>query len=167
MGLGPIFRFTGLVLSIDDGVVVREQLIELLEPLVRHLGYELWELEFTGRNGVLRIFIDATDGIDVDDCEKVSRAISERLDESDPIPGEYTLEVSSPGLDRVLRRPEHFQRFVGEQVSVEAKQPLNGRRRFAGKLLRASDKDIELEMDGGQFELMIANIHKARLMPEW
>jgi len=169
MGLGPIFRFTGLSLlgGNIDGVVVREQLIELLEPLVRHLGYELWELEFTGRNGVLRIYIDSADGIDVDDCETVSRAVSDRLDEADPIPGEYTLEVSSPGLDRVLRRPEHFQRFVAEQVSVEMKQLVNGRRRFVGKLLQASETDIQLEMDDGQVDLVIANIHKARLMPEW
>jgi len=146
---------------------VREQLIELLEPLVRHLGYELWELEFTGRNGVLRIYIDAPDGIDVDDCETVSRAVSDRLDEADPIPGEYTLEVSSPGLDRVLRRPDHFQRFIGQQASVEMKQLVNGRRRFVGKLLHASDTNIQLEMDDGQVDLVIANIHKARLMPEW
>ena len=146
---------------------MREQLIELLEPLVRHLGYELWELEFTGRNGVLRIYIDSPEGIDVEDCETVSRAISDRLDEADPIPGEYMLEVSSPGLDRVLRRPEHFQRFVGEQVSVEMKQLVNGRRRFVGKLLLASETDIQLGTDDGQIELVIANIHKARLMPEW
>jgi len=164
---GPWAHFSFYGAKNFDGVVVREQLIELLEPLVRHLGYELWELEFTGRNGVLRIYIDSPDGIDVDDCETVSRAVSDHLDEADPIPGEYTLEVSSPGLDRVLRRPEHFQRFIGEQVSVEMKQLVNGRRRFVGKLLQASETDIQLEMDDGQVELVIANIHKARLMPEW
>jgi ribosome maturation factor RimP len=145
---------------------VREQLIELLEPLVRHLGYELWELELSGRNGVLRLYIDAPDGINIDDCETVSRAVSDRLDEADPIPGEYTLEVSSPGLDRVLRTYEHFRRFVGEQVSVEIKQLVNGRRRFVGKLLQVSAKDLQLEMDGEAVELTIANIQKARLAPE-
>ena len=146
---------------------MRERLIELLEPLLRHLGYELWELELSGRNGVLRIYIDSPDGIDIDDCETVSRAVSERLDEADPIPGEYTLEVSSPGLDRVLRTAEHFQRYVGEQVSLELKQLINGRRRFVGKLLQATAKDIQLEMDGEQCEVAISNIHKARLAPEW
>jgi len=165
MGLGPIFRLCRFVCIVE--VVVREQLIELLEPLVRHLGYELRELEFTGRNGVLRLYIDAPDGIDVEDCETVSRAVSERLDEADPLPGEYTLEVSSPGLDRLLRTAEHFQRFIGQQVSVEMKQLVNGRRRFVGKLLQASTKEIQLEMEGEQIELAIANIHKARLMPEW
>jgi ribosome maturation factor RimP len=146
---------------------VREQLIELLEPLVRHLGYELWELELSGRNGVLRLYIDSPDGIDIEDCETVSRAVSERMDEADPISGEYTLEVSSPGLDRVLRTQQHFERFVGQQVSVEMKQLVNGRRRFLGKLLQVSTKDIQLEMEGEQFELALANIHKARLSPEW
>ena len=149
------------------GVVVREQLIELLEPLIRHLGYELWELEISERNGVVRIYIDAAEGIDVEDCETVSRAVSERMDEADPIPGEYTLEVSSPGMDRVLRTQQHFERFVGEQVSVESKQLVNGRRRFLGKLLQVSPQHIQLEMDGEQFELALANIQKARLSPEW
>ena len=146
---------------------MRERLIELLEPLIRHLGYELWELELSDRNGVLRLYIDSPEGIDVDDCAVVSRAVSEKLDEADPIPGEYTLEVSSPGLDRVLRTQQHFERFVGEQVSVEMKQLVNGRRKFLGKLLQVSVKDIQLEMEGEQFELALANIQKARVSPEW
>ena len=146
---------------------MREQLIELLEPLVRHLGYELWELELSGRNGVLRLYIDSPEGIDIEDCEAVSRAVSERMDEADPISGEYTLEVSSPGLDRVLRTQQHFERFVGEQVNLETKQLVNGRRRFLGKLLQVSAKDIQLEMEGEKFDLAIANIHKARLSPGW
>lgn len=146
---------------------MRERLIELLEPLVRHLGYELWELEFTGRNGVLRLYIDSPEGIDIDDCETVSRAVSDRLDEADPVPGEYTLEVSSPGMDRVLRTEQHFERFIGEQVNVEMKQQVNGRRRFVGKLLKVSPQDIQIEMGGEQFELALANIHRARLSPQW
>ncbi|HVY23345.1 MAG TPA: ribosome maturation factor RimP [Steroidobacteraceae bacterium] len=146
---------------------MRERLIELLEPLVRHLGYELWELEFTGRNGVLRLYIDSPEGIDIDDCETVSRAVSDRLDEADPVPGEYTLEVSSPGMDRVLRTEQHFERFIGEQVNVEMKQQVNGRRRFVGKLLKVSPQDIQIEMGGEQFELALENIHRARLSPQW
>ncbi|MES1146841.1 MAG: ribosome maturation factor RimP [Solimonas sp.] len=146
---------------------MRERLIELLEPLVRHLGYELWELEFTGRNGVLRLYIDSPEGIDIDDCETVSRVVSDRLDEADPVPGEYTLEVSSPGMDRVLRTAQHFERFIGEQVNVEMKQQVNGRRRFVGKLLKVSPQDIQIEMGGEQFELALANIHRARLSPQW
>jgi len=168
MGLGPIFYLWRILFrDCCDGVVVRERLIELLDPLIRHLGYELWELELSGHNGVLRLYIDSPEGIDIEDCEIVSRAVSERLDEADPIPGEYTLEVSSPGMDRVLRTAEHFQRYVGQPVSVELKQLVNGRRRFLGKLLQATTQDIQLEMDGETVDLVIANIHKARLAPEW
>ena len=100
---------------------MRDQLSELLSPLVSDLSYELWELEYVSRGGstVLRLYIDSPAGISLDDCERVSRAVSERLDSIDPIPGQYTLEVSSPGLDRVLRTAQHFARVAGERVRVE------------------------------------------------
>jgi ribosome maturation factor RimP len=114
--------------------MLREQLRELLAPVVAGLGYQLWELEYLPRSGggMLRIYIDAASpqserGISLDDCERVSRAVSETLDATDPIPGHYTLEVSSPGLDRVLRTREHFERFAGERVRLEMMQPVEGR----------------------------------------
>ena len=177
MGLWPIFCLWPLLLvdcaplRARVGVVeMREQLIELLEPVVRQLGCELWELEFAGRRngGLLRIYIDAAKGIDVEDCERVSRAVSALLDEADPIPGEYTLEVSSPGLDRVLCTPTHFARFVGARISVEMKALVNGRRKFLGKLAGATATTIELEVEGQPeslaMQLNIADIHKARLL---
>ena len=107
--------------------MLRDQLSELLAPVVAGLGYELWELEFAPRagGGLLRLYIDSRRTASaLDDCERVSRAVSETLDAADPIPGHYTLEVSSPGLDRVLRTREHFERFAGEQVRLEMMQPI-------------------------------------------
>ena len=117
--------------------MLRDQLGELLAPVVADLGYELWELEFAPRagGGLLRLYIDSDVGISLDDCERVSRAVSETLDAADPIPGHYTLEVSSPGLDRVLRTQAHFERFAGERVKLEMMQPVEGRKRFSGRLV--------------------------------
>ncbi|HET9444940.1 MAG TPA: ribosome maturation factor RimP, partial [Steroidobacteraceae bacterium] len=106
--------------------MLRDQLRELLAPVVAGVGYQLWELEYHPRSGggLLRLYIDSPPdssdgGISLDDCERVSRAVSETLDAADPIPSHYTLEVSSPGLDRVLRTREHFERFAGERVRLE------------------------------------------------
>jgi ribosome maturation factor RimP len=148
--------------------MLRDQLIELLGPVVSGLGYELWELEYGARpgGGLLRLYIDSPEGISVDDCARVSRAVSEALDAADPIQNEYTLEVSSPGLDRVLRTPEHFARFAGELVRLEMSQAVNGRKRFAGRLMDVSGGEIALEMEGATVHLSIAGIHKARVAPE-
>lgn len=159
--------------------MVRDQLEELLAPLVHDLGYRLWELEYAPRsNGaLLRLYIDVSEGaatgsdpgsdqgIGLEDCERVSRAVSQRLDETDPIEGHFTLEVSSPGLDRVLRTRAHFARFVGEQVRVEMKHLVDGRRRFLGRLREVGENDITLDADGAQVRLSLAGIHKARVAP--
>jgi len=144
---------------------MRDKLVELLEPVVRAQGYELWELEYQPRRGegFLRLYIDAADGIDLDACETVSRAVSAVLDEHDPIPVEYTLEVSSPGMDRVLRTAAHFTRFVGERASVDMVLPVNGRRRFLGKLLAVNEGELTLEQDGQPVQLRLDGISKARL----
>ena len=156
--------------------MLRDQLRELLAPVVGGLGYQLWELEYMPRSGggLLRLYIDldidvagdAPRGIGVDDCERVSRAVSQTLDAADPIPGQYTLEVSSPGLDRVLRTREHFERFAGERVKLEMMQPIEGRKRFAGRLLGVGSSDITLELESGRINLPIEDIHRARLAPD-
>jgi ribosome maturation factor RimP len=105
-------------------------------------------------------------GISVDDCAAVSHAVSEILDAEDPIKGHYTLEVSSPGVDRVLRKRAHFERFVGERVFVELKLPIEGRRRFAGTLKSVLGEAIVVEVDGRAHELPLERIQKARLRPE-
>jgi ribosome maturation factor RimP len=146
--------------------MLRDQLVELLAPVVSDLGYELWELEYTTQSGgLLRLYIDSAEGISVEDCERVSRAVSAAMDEADPIASNYTLEVSSPGLDRVLRTVEHFARFVGEQVRVETRQLVGGRKRFVGKLSEVAGGAITLEVDGGTVSLPVDGIHKARLEP--
>jgi ribosome maturation factor RimP len=146
----------------------REMLTALLQPVVEELGYVLWELECAAGhgNGFVRLYIDAEAGITVDDCERVSRAVSEVLDAEDPVAGQYTLEVSSPGFERPLRTAAHFARFVGETVFVELVQPQDGRRRFKGALVTAGAQAIEVEVDGRKHVLPIAGIRKAHLAPQ-
>lgn len=143
------------------------ELAELLDPVLGRLGYELADLEVQsgGKGGFVRVFIDKPDGIDLDDCEKVSVAVSALLDVENPVPGKYTLEVSSPGLDRKLTKVEHFQRFVGEVVKVQMRLPIEGRRRFRGKLMSLDDENIVVEVDGEPHSLALATIDTARLVP--
>ena len=145
--------------------VLRERLIVLIEPLLERLGYELVELECTaGRaHAIVRVFIDKAAGIGVEDCERVSREISALLDVEDPIPSAYTLEVSSPGFDRVLRTRAHFERFAGARVFVELKAPREGRRRYTGTLLSVDGKGIAVEVDGQRVDVAFEEIGKARL----
>ena len=145
----------------------RDGLIKLLEPTVERLGYELCDLELKlgGRDGMVRVFIDKDDGVDIDDCEAVSRQVSAILDVEDPLPGNYTLEVSSPGLDRALTKPAHFQRFMGEDIRVKLRFPLDGRRNFKGALKAANEENIEVEVDGKSHSLPLATIESARLVP--
>jgi ribosome maturation factor RimP len=167
--------------------VLRDQLAALLQPVIRDLGLDLWELEYGTRQGgaLLRIYIDrpwqgtesaseaatsdleSESGITVEDCARVSHAVSEVLDKEDPVAGEYTLEVSSPGLDRVLRTLAHFERFVGSQARVEMRAPVGGRKRFQGRVLKVADGNILLDAgaDGGQVTLAVNGVHKARLVP--
>ena len=157
---------------------LRERLIALIEPLVGRLGYELVDLEHASGRGsaIVRLFIDRlpgalsggapadiAGGVGLDDCERVSREVSALLDVEDPIPTAYTLEVSSPGFDRVLRTQAHFARFVGSRVAVELAAPREGRRRYTGTLLSADAAGIALEVDGQRVPVSFAEIGKARL----
>jgi ribosome maturation factor RimP len=146
---------------------LRERLIALTDPLASRLGYELVELEYSaGRaHAVVRLFIDRPEGVGLGDCERMSREVSALLDVEDPIPTAYTLEVSSPGLDRVLRTQAHFGRFVGSRVLVELKAPRDGRRRYTGTLLSVDESGVTLEVDQTQVEVPFAEIGKARLAP--
>jgi len=168
MGFMPIFYFWNKVLRRFIKVMSRDELLKLLEPTVERLGYELSDLELKlgGRDGLVRIFIDKHDGIDVEDCEAVSRQVSAILDVEDPLPGNYTLEVSSPGLDRALTKPAHFKRFMGEDVRVKLRFPLDGRRNFRGALKAADDENIEVEVDGESHSLPLSTIESARLVPQ-
>jgi ribosome maturation factor RimP len=145
-----------------------DELATLLEPTVERLGYELADLEvrLSGKGGLVRVFIDKPEGIGLADCEKVSQAVSALLDVEDPVPGNYELEVSSPGLDRKLTKVEHFQRFMGEIVKVKTRFPVEGRRRFRGKLMSADEDNIVVEVDGESHSLALTTIDTARLVPD-
>ncbi len=145
-----------------------DELAGMLQPAIERLGYELIDLEVKlgGRSGIVRVFIDQDDGISLDDCEKVSMAVSALLDVEDPLPGQYNLEVSSPGLDRKLTKAEHFQRFMGETVKVQMRFPIAGRKRFRGTLVSSNDENIVVEVDGEPHSLPMATIDVARLVPE-
>jgi ribosome maturation factor RimP len=148
--------------------VTGNELQKLLEPTIERLGYELTDLEtrLSGQGGHLRLTIDKPDGIDLDDCEKVSHAVSALLDVEDPVPGNYNLEVSSPGLDRKLTKVEHFQRFEGETLKITMRFPIAGRRRFRGKLTSSDDENIVVEVDGESHSLPLTMIDTARLVPD-
>lgn len=145
----------------------KDRLIELLEAPLRALGYELVDLEVrTGGEGLLRIYIDQEGGINLDDCESVSRQLSALLGVEDPIRGRYVLEVSSPGLDRPLRTLEHFQRYCDHVVRVKLNQSRDGQRNFKGRLLGVEERDIVVEVDKRVFHLAISEIASAQLVAE-
>jgi ribosome maturation factor RimP len=144
---------------------LRERLIALIEPLTARLSYELVDVECgTGHGSALvRLYIDRPGGIGIEDCERVSREVSALLDVEDPIATTYTLEVSSPGFDRVLRTRAHFERFAGERVFVELLEPRAGRRRYTGTLVAVADEGIELAVDGERVQMRFDELAKARL----
>ena len=150
-------------------VILRNELIKLLEPTIEHLGLELTDLELKlgGKGGLVRIFIDKEAGIDIDDCAMVSHRVSAILDVENPVPGNYTLEVSSPGLDRALTKLKHFQRFMGKDIRVKLRFPLDGRRNFRGALTSAIDEKIEVDIDGKSYSLPLETIESARLVPNF
>ncbi|MCG6864158.1 MAG: ribosome maturation factor RimP [Thiogranum sp.] len=144
------------------------ELRELIEPAVTALGFELVGVEFIhGKSGLLRVYIDHPDGISVDDCQAVSHQVSGVLDVEDPIRGEYTLEVSSPGLDRPLFQARDFERFAGNQVDVRLLAPVNGRRKFKGVLGGLRDGQVVLQMDDEELVVALDEIDRARLVPDY
>jgi ribosome maturation factor RimP len=168
MGVSPIFYFYGM----RGGLRVSsklEQLQAMLAPVVESLGYECWGVEFIsqGRHSLLRVYIDHANGILVDDCEVVSRQVSAVLDVEDPISSEYTLEVSSPGMDRPLFTLEQFAKHVGEQVKIKLRSPFDGRRNFQGLLRGVEDQDVVVLVDDHEFLLPIDLIDKANIIPRF
>ena len=140
----------------------------LLEPKVEALGYELVHVTMAGSaNRMLRMYIDAPGGITVDDCERVSRHVSDLLDVEEPIHGKYTLEISSPGLDRPLVKPEHFEHVQGRDVFIRMQGLHLGRRNFRGSLLDAGRKAVLVQVDGEPYELPYSDMEKANLVSEF
>lgn len=149
--------------------MLRDRLTDLLEPIIRSLGYELILLEFGGASGsgTLRLFIDGPEGITLTDCEKVSREVAAVLDVEDLIHSAYHLEVSSPGMDRPLAKPEHFEQFKGQVARVQLLAPVDGRRRFQGRVLGATAEQVQLDVDGETVTLPFSDIEKAKLVPDF
>lgn len=146
----------------------QDQLRDLLAPVVESLGCELWGLEYMthGRNATLRLYIDSENGIGVEDCERVSRQVSAVMDVEDPISGEYTLEVSSPGLDRPLYTLAQYEQFVGAQVELRLRMPLEGRRKWRGLLAGVEGQEVVLRIDAeNEYLLPIDSIEKANVVP--
>lgn len=147
-----------------------ETLKEMIAPVVEALGCEFWGLEYlsSGRSALLRIYIDRDEqGVTVEDCEKVSRQVSSLMDVEDPIRGEYTLEVSSPGLERPLYTLEQFQRYVGEEVAVKLRFPYEGRRKFKGRLNGVEGEDILLVVEDHEYLFPVDSVEKANVVPRF
>ena len=151
-----------------------DEIAALLSPTVESLGLELLGIEYLPAPGgsVVRLYIDMPAGDDsrhvgIEDCEAVSREVSAQLDVADPISGNYTLEVSSPGLERPLFGAAQFARFVGETAKATLKLPQDGRRRLQGAILRVEGATVVFEVDGAELAVDAANIDKAKLVPDW
>ncbi|MEY3018303.1 MAG: ribosome maturation factor RimP [Pseudomonadota bacterium] len=140
---------------------------EMIEPTVTALGYTLWGIEYQGQGkySLLRLFIDAPNGVTVDDCSVVSHHVSGVLDVEDPIDGEYTLEVSSPGMDRPLYTLEQYQAYVGHVIDLRLRVPFEGRRKFKGVLNAIEGDEIVIHVDDHEYLLPISTIEKANIVP--
>ncbi|MCW8826323.1 MAG: ribosome maturation factor RimP [Gammaproteobacteria bacterium] len=146
------------------------RLEQMIKPAIDALGFELVGVEqlSQGRHSMLRIYIDHEDGITVDNCANVSRQVSAVLDVEDPIHGEYTLEVSSPGVERPLFTLEQFAKFIGQQVDVRLHMPVEGRRHFKGELLSVENDELTIELgEDESLTCSMDDIDRAKLIPKW
>jgi ribosome maturation factor RimP len=145
------------------------KLTNLIQPVVEDLGYEFVGIEYSSnpKNPALILYIDQSTGIAVEDCERVSREVASLLDVEDPIPGNYVLEVSSPGLDRPLFSLAHFEQFSGSVVHITLFAPVAGRRKFKGPILGTAADLVRIEQDGVEVKFEFGNIAKARLVPDY
>jgi ribosome maturation factor RimP len=146
-----------------------DKLNEMLRPAAEALGFEFLGVEFIGqgKHSVLRLYIDHENGINVEDCASVSHQVSGILEVEDPISNQYTLEVSSPGLDRPLFTMAHFAKVVGNTVQIRCHLGVDGRRKFKGKLIAASDERLQVEVDNQSYTLDFEDIDKANLVAEF
>ena len=144
-----------------------DELQTIVAPAVTALGFELWGLEHLsqGRHSLLRVYIDSDGGVTVDDCAEVSRQVSAVLDVEDPITGEYTLEVSSPGINRTLFRLEQYSGYIGEPLKLRLRTPFEGRRKFSGVLSAIEGDDVVLRIDDEEYLLPFGIIEKAVVEP--
>lgn len=142
-----------------------ERVYGLVKQTVEECGVELWDVRFLkeGASWYLRVFIDSAEGISIDDCTKVSRAIDPIIDEADPIDVPYYLEVCSPGIERELSRPEHFEKKTGETVKLKLYKAIDGQKEFKGTLAAVNGDELEISVDGVTRSFKIKEISKATL----
>jgi len=148
----------------------QSELEELLAPVVESLGCELWGLEYfaQGKRSMLRVYIEKRpDGVLIEDCERVSRQVSSVLDVEDPITSEYTLEVSSPGMDRPLFKLDQYGDYFGETVAIKLRTAFEGRKKFKGVLKGIENDEIVLEVDSEEYLLPFELIDKASVVPRF
>lgn len=145
-----------------------DKLSEMIQPVVEALGCELWGVEHLsmGRHSTLKVFIDSPKGIEVDDCARVSRQVSSLLDVEDPVGGRYTLEVSSPGLDRRLFKLEQYVAYVGADIRIRLKRPYDGKRKFTGQLRGVEGDEIILGQKDEEILFPFEEIERANVVPD-
>jgi len=147
------------------GISIAERVEALVEPCITELGYRIWDVEYVkeGAEWYLRITLDSDDGIDIDDCEKVSRAINPIIDEADPIEDFYYLEVSSPGLERVLRKPEHFEASLGSEIEIRLFAPdENKKKSYTGTLSAYDEESITVDLAQESLKIPMSKISKVQ-----
>lgn len=144
-------------------------LVDMIAPVVESMQLQFWGLEFSarGKHSLLRIYIDHENGVNVDDCAKVSRQVSSVLDVEDPISQEYVLEVSSPGMDRPLFNVEQFEQYKGNIIDVRLRMAFEGRRKFKGQLTGVEDSDVVMIVDDHEYLLPIDSIDRACVVPQF
>jgi ribosome maturation factor RimP len=144
-----------------------QQITDMLQPTVAALGYTLWGVEYAaqGRHSIVRVYIDNPAGITVEDCAAVSAQVSGVFDVEDPVAGEYTLEVSSPGMDRLLFTLEQYAAYIGEVLELRLRSAFEGRRKFKGMLKGIEGEDVVIQIDDHEFLLPYGSIEKARVHP--
>lgn len=144
---------------------VADNAAKIIEPVLTSLGYELIESEFIQEEGrhVLRLYIDREEGVTIDDCRQVSRAIDTLLEVEEVIPCAYNLEVSSPGIERPLRRKQDFEKFAGKNVRIKTKEKIDNRGNYKGRLVGVKGDDVIVNVDGTEYSVPIQQIFKARL----
>jgi ribosome maturation factor RimP len=148
----------------------KEQELEaLLTPTVAALGLRVWGVEYLGqgKHSMLRIYIDRDEGVTIEDCEAVSKQVSELLDVEEVLTSSYTLEVSSPGMDRVLFKPEQYAESIGETVDVRLNYPFEGRRRVIGALTGLENDEMVVQVEDSEYQIPLSNVQRARIVPRF
>ena len=149
---------------------IEEKVAKLVEPIIEEIGYELYDVEYAkeGKNYFLRIFIDNEKGIDLNDCEKVNDSITDILDKENYIKEQYFLEISSPGIERVLRKDKHLEKNIGEEVTIKLfKKDENGKKEYLGKLKDFNQEKIVIEQEEKDINIERKNISQIKTVYNW